>query len=150
MIYTPIEEKNQAWMMTLAGPMADRVRRMLVQATQTGLPSVIVEGWRSPQRQQYLYSHGQTRAKPWKSQHQWGLAVDVVPVDSQGNLWWNAPVSVWNPLGEIGEMHGLRWGGRFTPPDRGHFEFPIHGKNVIMISGIVLGLGYLLVRGIYR
>lgn len=49
------------------------------------LPFRLFEGFRSPQRQQYLYAQGRTRegrivtkAKPWRSYHQYGVAGDFV------------------------------------------------------------------------
>jgi hypothetical protein len=30
---------------------------------------------------------------------------------------------LWDQIGAIGEAQGLKWGGRFTHPDRPHFEF---------------------------
>jgi peptidoglycan L-alanyl-D-glutamate endopeptidase CwlK len=149
-MYTPLKQKSQAWILTLTDPMAGRVRGMLAQASRDGIEAVVVEGWRSPHRQRALYAKGQTRAKPWVSQHQWGLAVDIVPLDNQVKLWWYAPLSVWNQLGRIGELHGLRWGGRFIPPDRGHFEFPIEGSRFFLLSGVMLGILSISVRGINR
>lgn len=56
------------------------------------------------------------------SKHIQGLAFDVVPMND-GILWWNAPASVWERIGEIGESVGLEWGGRWTLlRDYPHFQ----------------------------
>jgi hypothetical protein len=139
-LYTILEQRSQAWIGTLAAPMGARVRAMLDLATREGVPAVVIEGWRSPTRQDQLYREGRTRARGWESQHQWGLAVDIVPLDTQGRLWWQAPQSVWDRLGFFGETQGLRWGGRWTPPDRVHFEFPVSGLMMVMGSVMMVGL----------
>lgn len=56
------------------------------------------------------------------SKHLDGLAVDFVPCDINGNLWWSAPKKVFDIMGEIGENCGLKWGGRWDTPDVYHFE----------------------------
>ena len=57
------------------------------------------------------------------SKHIDGLAVDFVPVDPEGDCWWDAPDAVWDRMGAIGEECGLSWGGRWTGfVDKPHFE----------------------------
>jgi len=64
-------------------------------------------------------------AKPitWtlESKHLLGKAIDLVPL-RHGVTWWAAPVQVWSRMGEIGEAHGLVWGGRWKNKDGPHFE----------------------------
>jgi hypothetical protein len=57
-----------------------------------------------------------------RSKHQYGLAVDVVPIVDSVAVW-NNPV-LWRKVGMTGEKLGLRWGGRWRKPyDPGHFEW---------------------------
>ena len=56
-----------------------------------------------------------------ESKHLSGQAVDLVPL-RHGSTWWIAPDSVWNRMGEIGEAHGLSWGGRWKNKDSPHYE----------------------------
>jgi len=51
-------------------------------------------------------------AAPGRSQHEYGLAFDIVAVDPQLQGW----------LGQLGESFGLIWGGRFARPDPPHFQ----------------------------
>ncbi len=51
--------------------------------------------------------------------------MDVVPVVYAGLPDWNPSGPLWARVGAIGEAAGLTWGGRFSKPDRPHFEF--HG-----------------------
>lgn len=62
-------------------------------------------------------------ANTWtlESKHIQGKAVDFVPVKN-GKLWWTAPESVWETMGELGEAAGLKWGGRWKNKDCPHFE----------------------------
>lgn len=74
-----------------------------------------------------LYDIGEIEARTictntLRSNHMSGKAADFVPV-KDGSLWWNAPKTVWECMGEIGEAHGLKWGGRWKDlPDCPHFE----------------------------
>lgn len=63
------------------------------------------------------------RAATWtlESKHLRGEAVDFVPT-KEGRYWWTAPAEVWRRMGEIGERHGLTWGGRWKNSDCPHFE----------------------------
>jgi len=56
-----------------------------------------------------------------QSKHITGNAIDVAPMRN-GRIWWGAPESVWTRMGEIGEKHGLNWGGRWKTPDCPHYE----------------------------
>jgi len=58
-----------------------------------------------------------------QSNHATGRAVDLVPT-IKGVAWWRAPQKVWDIMGEIGEKHGLLWGGRWPgrQKDSPHYE----------------------------
>lgn len=107
------------------------------------------EAHRSPGRQLYLHSKGSTvtRALPWQSAHNWGMAVDCVldpgvVVDLPTRVYkgktfpslWDTSRQdlrdLWTEYGEQAEALGLTWGGRwgrivnglgFDPP---HVEHP--------------------------
>ena len=74
-----------------------------------------------------LYDIGEVEARTictntLRSNHMSGRAADFVPV-RKGVLWWTAPQAVWDTMGEVGEKHGLKWGGRWKDlPDSPHFE----------------------------
>jgi hypothetical protein len=61
-----------------------------------------------------------------------GTAMDVVPMTPNGKLLWSAAPEVWMSIGEIGELCGMIWGGRWKPInertglgfDPGHFQLP--------------------------
>ena len=58
-----------------------------------------------------------------QSNHATGHAADLVPT-IKGVAWWRAPQKVWDIMGEIGEKHGLLWGGRWPgrQKDSPHYE----------------------------
>lgn len=106
-----------------------KAQQLVQLAKAEGVPIKLTEGYRPPERQAALLSTGATAAKPGYSFHQYGLAFDLVPLDMQGRVWWEAPDWMWQAVGRIGESLGLTWGGRFTPTkslplgDRPHFEY---------------------------
>jgi peptidoglycan L-alanyl-D-glutamate endopeptidase CwlK len=62
-----------------------------------------------------------TNAKAGESWHNFGLALDVVPLVN-GKAIWDSPF--WNRIGELGKQVGLFWGGDFKSfKDKPHFEF---------------------------
>lgn len=86
-----------------------------VMRRQYGYEMVLVEGYRSPERQAELMGGGQaTRAGAWQSCHQYGLAVDSAPL-RDGKLQWDM-ADPWTRrayflYGELAQQAGLDWGG---------------------------------------
>ncbi len=92
-----------------------------------GIEMVLVEGYRSPERQAGLKRGGRvTNAGAWASCHQYGLAVDSAPL-RDGKLQWNMS-DAWTRdayflYGELAQQAGLRWGGNWSSlKDYGHVE----------------------------
>jgi peptidoglycan L-alanyl-D-glutamate endopeptidase CwlK len=108
------------------------MRRALLVFTRMearGFPMALLEGYRSPERQDALASLGPnvTRARAFQSKHQYGLALDAAPmlngrlVISERDPW---AMQAYQALGEEAEKAGLVWGGRWTLRDYGHIESP--------------------------
>jgi len=58
------------------------------------------------------------------SNHQMGLALDVVPRGGYGQpVWPSATDPRWLTIAEVGEKFGLKWGGRWSSPDFPHYEY---------------------------
>ncbi len=83
----------------------------------------VFEAWRTPHLQQKYYSKGRnragrvinrskvvTKARPWMSYHQYGLAVDLVLKTSRGWSWNDkgANRKKWKRMHEVAREHGLR------------------------------------------
>jgi hypothetical protein len=84
-------------------------------ATQYGGSIQVVSGYRSYASQAALYANRANNpnpvAVPGTSKHEQGLAVDLRISGVSAST-----------VGALGESMGLRWGGRFSKPDPGHFE----------------------------
>lgn len=58
-----------------------------------------------------------------KSKHLDGLAIDI-GLRKGDAILWSAPFSEWEKIGELGELVGLKWGGRWETRDCPHFQLP--------------------------
>lgn len=86
----------------------------------------MTDGFRSVEEQDKLYAKGRTalgsiitKARGGCSNHNFGLAIDIVPIEN-GKLNWET--NNWDIIGRIGESRGLEWGGRWKFFDRPHFQ----------------------------
>lgn len=112
------------------------VQRLLlvfkIMKERYGYDLVLLEGYRSPERQNRLANQGQlvTKATGYKSYHQFGLAGDVAfmrngkVVITEKDPW---AMRGYQLYGQVAESVGLVWGGRWTFMDLGHTEFRIKG-----------------------
>lgn len=89
---------------------------VLAKLAAVDLPFQIFEGYRTPQRQAWLYAQGRTRpgdivtkARAWESYHQYGMAADfVLKVD--GNWSWSSSgkwKNAWKDLHIVAGKEGL-------------------------------------------
>jgi hypothetical protein len=102
----------------------DKVQQLIANCKAKGIELAFVETYRTHAKQAEYKSMGKkyTRSGAGKSKHQYGLAVDVVPIIGDSAVWHNA--ALWKKVGTVGERLGLRWGGRWRRPfDPGHFEW---------------------------
>jgi peptidoglycan L-alanyl-D-glutamate endopeptidase CwlK len=87
-----------------------------------GMPLWIVEAYRSPKRQNWLYASGRsrqgvivTKAQAWQSMHQYGLAVDLCGGSNKKPIW----TMPWDKIRSIFELNGLE---SLAPFEQAHFE----------------------------
>lgn len=102
----------------------DKIIQLINDCRRQGIELSVVESYRTYAKQQEYKSMGAkyTRSGAGKSKHQYGMAVDLVPVVDSIAVWDN--VALWKKIGVTGEKLGLRWGGRWKRPyDPGHFEW---------------------------
>jgi peptidoglycan L-alanyl-D-glutamate endopeptidase CwlK len=119
-------------------PFGKLVALFLQEARKKAFPIGIFEGLRSFETQKEYYSRGRneagdiispakviTWAKPGKSYHQYGLAVDIV-FDQNGQnpgfQWTWDEKKDWLGLGAIGKLCGLEAGVFWNKKDPPHFE----------------------------
>jgi hypothetical protein len=102
----------------------DQVLNLIAKCKAKGIDLVIVETYRTHAKQHEYKTMGKkyTSSGAGQSKHQYGLAVDVVPIVDSVAVWNNT--MLWRKIGAVGEKLGLRWGGRWRKPyDPGHFEW---------------------------
>lgn len=103
-----------------------------IMKEQYGYELVLLEGYRSPERQNMLSGNPNTsRARGYQSYHQFGLAADVAfkrngkVVISERDPW---AMRGYELYGEVAESVGLTWGGRWKSiKDFGHTEYRMPG-----------------------
>lgn len=104
-------------------------RALAAQLLRSPPRLAITSARRSYEEQAALYAQGRTApgpivtyAPPGTSLHEHGRAFDVAPLNSAGKPHWPEDPALWEAIGKRGEALGLKWGGRWTWPDRPHFE----------------------------
>lgn len=107
----------------LAPIFRDKVLAAIALAKKEGYEIGIFEGYRSPTRQDHLFSQGRstpgkivTKAKAYQSAHQFGLACDIA-FYFKSWTWDNQP---FDKLVPIFTSFGLKNGGK---NDIGHYEY---------------------------
>ncbi|MDQ2820242.1 MAG: M15 family metallopeptidase [Pseudomonadota bacterium] len=103
-----------------------------IMKEQHGYDMAILEGYRSPARQDLLASMGGqvTNARAFQSWHQYGLAADCAflrdgkLVISEKDPW---AMRGYQLYGEVAESLGMTWGGRWKMMDFGHAELRMRG-----------------------
>ncbi|AYB33661.1 hypothetical protein D4L85_25125 [Chryseolinea soli] len=102
----------------------DKIKKLIIDCRAKGIELAVVESYRTHAKQNEYKTMGKkyTNSGAGRSKHQYGLAIDVVPIVDSVAVWDN--VALWRKVGVTGEKLGLRWGGRWRKPyDPGHFEW---------------------------
>jgi hypothetical protein len=100
---------------------------LLARCVEARVAVLIVDTLRTPAEHAINLAAGTSWVA--RSTHLDGLAIDLVPYElytaapGGDKLAWAAAHPLWPKIGAIGEALGLRWGGRWTIPDLGHFEY---------------------------
>lgn len=104
-------------------------RLFLQEAYEAGLDPRVMETQRSRERQEQLYAQGRTapgavvtKARGGQSNHNYGVAFDVVPGALLAQKNWAPEDARWAQLGSLAAKHGLEWGGNWKFVDRPHFQ----------------------------
>jgi hypothetical protein len=87
----------------------------LNKCQSVGIKLQITDAYRSFEQQSQYILEGKPAAQPGKSYHNYGLAIDVQPINSYN----------WDMIGKIGESLGFRWGKHFKNPksEPWHFDW---------------------------
>ena len=110
-------------------PMVDG---FLADVKSAGIDMIVTCTYRTAAEQMALYAQGRTapglivtNAKAGQSAHNYGYAIDVVPLVN-GKCCWDDKAAVWSEIGKIGQSHGLEWYGApgAVFPETPHFQMP--------------------------
>lgn len=98
---------------------------LLARCVEAGIPVMVIDTLRTAAEHQINLAKGVSWTN--HSKHLDGDAIDICPYNTfllagPDKLQW-APGPVWTQIGLIGEKLGLHWGGRWSTPDLGHFEY---------------------------
>jgi peptidoglycan LD-endopeptidase CwlK len=104
-----------------------KLLRVFQRMREQGYEMALIEGYRSPDRQNRLAAMGGsvTNAKAFQSYHQYGLAADCAflrggrLVISERDQW---AMRGYELYGQEAEAAGMTWGGRWKMMDFGHVE----------------------------
>lgn len=106
------------------------VIELLARITEASIPVKIIDILRTPEQQAEKIAKGFSwtpNSKHLPDAAGKSNAIDICPYyiySLRGNnkLQWDSGEPIWQEIGTIGENLGLRWGGRWTKKDMGHFE----------------------------
>lgn len=123
-----ISSASRDWQLLESNFRQRLLRAYKIMEEKHGYTMVLIEGYRTPERQNILAALGPhvTRARAFQSYHQHGLAADSAfmrdgrIVISERDPW---AMNAYQQFGEVAESVGLTWGGRWKVMDFGHVEF---------------------------
>ena len=126
----------------LVAEMEAKAEMLLQDCKAQGVELLVTCTRRTLEEQAALYAQGRTtpgkivtRAKPGQSAHNYGCAIDIVPLVNGKPLWqFNAknPGPIWSTIGRIGQGLGLTWYGSPLAPfvEGCHLELPDWRKHL--------------------
>lgn len=105
----------------------NRIARLLANLTNLGMNVTVTDGLRTYEEQNKLYAQGRTKpgnrvtnARGGQSNHNFGLAVDLCPLDGTKLNYQNLQNFV--IIGREAKKLGLEWGGDWEFIDRPHVQ----------------------------
>ena len=108
---------------------------MIDLCAHEGITILVTQAVRTWKEQDKLYAKGRTvppigkkhrvtNAKGGHSFHNFGLAFDIVVLNSAGKPDWDTSNPAWKRAGQIGKSVGLEWGGTWSKfKDLPHFQY---------------------------
>lgn len=113
---------------------------------ELGITLRVTHGYRTRAEQDALYAQGRTapgkkvtNAKGGQSYHNYGLAIDVVPMKDNKPQWDYD----YSKLAAIAKRYNIAWGGDFKSlPDKPHFEITFGFKTSQLADITADRLGY--------
>ena len=131
----PTARLNEQRLARLHPILTIRAQCMIDLCAYAGIAILITQTLRTWEEQDKLHAKGRTdppigkkhivtNAKGGQSYHNFGLAFDIVVLDSLGKANWDADHPSWTRAAEIGKSVGLEWGGDWRSfKDIPHFQY---------------------------
>ena len=109
----------------LSPEMRPLAMQLLARCVEAGIMVIVVDTLRTKEEQAEYVRRGVSWTS--NSKHLTGDAIDVAPYEvwlanGPDKIAWDSNNPAWQKIGAIGEAIGLKWGGRWTVRDLGHFE----------------------------
>ena len=132
---SPMAKLNEQRLAQVHTILAIRGRCMIELCAYAGIAVLVTQGLRTWEEQDALYAKGRTvppigkkyivtKAKGGQSYHNFGLAFDIVVLDSLGKADWDTNHPGWKKAGDLGKSVGLEWGGDWKSfKDLPHFQY---------------------------
>lgn len=127
-----MDKRSQGIIFEVDPALAALVRAAAATLEAQGTFLCVYQGLRTAEQQNALYAQGRTtpghivtNAKAGYSNHNYGLAIDVVPylAGDGGALNWNPKTEQYQAMVTALKAQGLEWGGDWTHfPDMDHFQ----------------------------
>lgn len=129
-----MDPRSESVLATVSPALASLVRQAQSALTPQGVNMCVYQGLRTADQQNALYAQGRTlsgpivtNAKAGYSNHNYGLAVDVVPYvqGTSGALNWDVSSTPFQAMVTALKTQGLVYGGDWVHfPDNDHFQMP--------------------------
>lgn len=110
-----------------------RAEDFIARCAEAGIRLLVTCTLRDHECQDALYAKGRTapgrrvtNARGGQSFHNYGLALDVVPLVNGKPVWRTTgpDAALWQRVGELGEAAGLEWSGRWKRfKEMAHFQY---------------------------
>lgn len=105
----------------LQPPFRSKIEAMIIELASLRIDLAVFETYRHPERQAAL-TRDVTKALPWQSAHQYGLACDFARPLGRTGYSWKVPAYHWRLLADAAIAQGLRVPSPEWDP--GHVEDP--------------------------
>lgn len=129
-VKTPREKNNISYIDSLHPKIREHVRQLITNIeAQLDTKMVVTDGFRSIEEQKRIIAAGNTdAAKPGRSLHQYGLAVDMWPMLNGKKITKSTRNSYphWEEIGKIAKSLGFRWGMYFKTPGSEPWHFDMN------------------------
>lgn len=141
-----IEQINAAKLSKVSPVLQQRGKAFIDAASADGVEVQIVQGLRTFSEQDAIYAQGRSRpgkrvtnARGGQSLHNYGLALDLAPLDDDGQVSWDE--KLYKPFGKWAKLSGLEWGGDWRNfVDLPHVQDD-EGMTLAEIQGLYRGGG---------